>query len=270
MSRNAWTGIGLTTAAVVATVWLAATNQLVLYIHPRYVVFTVVMAVFAAGFLGAAIAVRPTVHDQAEHDEGDDSDDDHDRGSRRQSAREARITARRRVLTVVGGATVVVVSAALLVLPPTTLTSATANQRDISASTVGANTKTLASATRASSGAFSAFTVSDWSALLRQSSDPAFYANKPVDVVGFVTADRNDPDNVFFVTRFVITCCAVDAQPVAVPVYLPDWSSRFRENAWVRVVGGLVSNPSAKSLPPLAVVPSGVAGVAKPASPYLF
>ena len=44
-SYRRWQGVLLIVAALVATVWLAATNQLILYIHPRYVVFTVIMAV---------------------------------------------------------------------------------------------------------------------------------------------------------------------------------------------------------------------------------
>ena len=38
-----WQGIALCVAALVSTVWLAVTNQLILYIHPRYIVFTVIM-----------------------------------------------------------------------------------------------------------------------------------------------------------------------------------------------------------------------------------
>ena len=46
-SLRRWWGVILILVAVCATVWLAATQQLVLYIHPRYVVFTVIMAVIA-------------------------------------------------------------------------------------------------------------------------------------------------------------------------------------------------------------------------------
>ena len=52
-----WKGVALAALGVVATLWLAATGRLGLYIHPRYFVFTVIMAVVAVVVLVAAFAV---------------------------------------------------------------------------------------------------------------------------------------------------------------------------------------------------------------------
>jgi putative membrane protein len=175
-----------------------------------------------------------------------------------------------KVVTVVGGALTLVLALGMLVVPPATLSSATAIQRDVSSTTIGANTQTLSSASSASKATYAKFTVLDWSSLLRQTSDPGFYTGKPADVVGFVTPDSDDPANLFYLTRFVITCCAVDAQPTAVPVYLPGWKSKFTANDWLRVSGAFVSDPSTKSSAQIALVPSKVAAVAKPSQPYLF
>ena len=127
-------------------------------------------------------------------------------------------------------------------------------------------------AASSSDAAFAKFTVLDWASLLRQTSDLAFYDGKPVDVTGFITADPDDPQNVFYVSRFVITCCAVDAQPVGVPVYSPNWSDSYAVDDWVEVTGSFGANQSSRSTQPLAVQPSvdGIVGIEEPDDPYLF
>ncbi|HEV7949157.1 MAG TPA: TIGR03943 family protein, partial [Glaciihabitans sp.] len=125
-------------------------------------------------------------------------------------------------------------------------------------------------AENASEGAFATFTVLDWASLLRQTSDTAFYADKPVDVTGFITEDADDPDNVFYVSRFVITCCAVDAQPVGVPVYMPGWRDEMALDDWVQLTGQFVANPSTSSAQQIALAPESVTPVGEPSEPYLF
>ncbi|MCY7413295.1 MAG: TIGR03943 family protein, partial [Salinibacterium sp.] len=44
--------------AVAATLWLAVADELVLYIHPRYIVFTVIMASLAVVFVIASAFMR--------------------------------------------------------------------------------------------------------------------------------------------------------------------------------------------------------------------
>ena len=240
--------------SIVATIWLALTGQLVLYIHPRYVVFTVVMAVLGLVFVLASIARRADPDGDDEHD--------HEHAERRS----------RRLAVLSGTATVVALTVAgtLLVLPPTTLSSATAQQRDINSTGVGAGTRDVDEAAASSDGAFAKFTVLDWASLLRQTSDSSFYDGKPADVIGFITADEDDPDNMFYLTRFVVTCCAVDAQPVGVPVYLPDWKTSFSADEWVQVNGGFVTNPSDRSGEAIALIPDDIAEVEQPSEPYLF
>ena len=232
---------------VVATLWLAATNQLILYIHPRYVVFTVIMAVIALVFVCASAFLRePHDHDTPP-------------------------TRRQNVLSAAALGLSAVIALGLVVVPPATLSSATLEQRAINDSglsdTQGQSVAAVGSTTDA---AFAKFTVLDWSSLLRQTSELSFFSGKPVDVVGFVSADPDDPDDVFYVTRFVVTCCAVDAQPVGVPVYQPGWSSTLETDEWVRVQGPFASNPSARSRQPLAVMPQGVQQVDQPADPYVY
>jgi len=239
-------GLILALTVVVATLWLGATGQLVLYIHPRYVVFTMIMAALAL-VIGVASFAIPRGHE-------------HDAAANRTS----------RIISVGALALSAVIAAALVIVPPATLTSATVNTREINSTGVGVEVQSVENATSESSAAFAKFTVRDWASLLAQTSDTAFYSGKPVDVAGFITADETDPTNVFYVSRFVITCCAVDAQPVGVPVYAPNWADDYELDSWVRVTGSFVANPSSASEQPIALEPDTVEPIGTPDEPYLF
>lgn len=246
-SLRRWWGVILILVAVSATVWLAATQQLVLYIHPRYVVFTVVMAVIALVIGVLSVAVRPA------DTEG---------------------TAPRRGWSRVVGGLALFLSGAmaltLVLVPPTTLSSATASQRDIVGSTVGSDSQNVDEVENADDELIASFTVVDWASLLRQTSDPNFYANKKADVVGFITPSEDDPSNIFYVSRFTVTCCAVDAQPAGVAVYAPDWQNEFEVDAWIEIVGSFEINPSSRSDLPLVLVPEKMTAVERPSEPYLY
>lgn len=241
-------GLVLLAACIVSTLWLTITGQLGLYIHPRYFVFTGIMAVIGLVATVAGFALRPA--DAAE-------EHDHDHGS-------AALGGSGGVVAAVVMVTVV----AVLVLPPRTLTQSTVTQRALNSSTVASDAAPDQELLGTSD--FSTLGVKDWSQLLAQTTDPTFFTSKSVDITGFVSADPDDPDDVFYVTRFVVTCCAVDAQPVGVPVYQPGWKSTLQTDEWVRVTGPFASNPSAKSRQPLAVMPQGVQQVDQPADPYVY
>lgn len=256
-----WRGILLSLIGIAATVWLAATGQLGLYIHPRYFVFTVTMAVIAAVVLVLAFALRPgAVHT---HDAAEAEVEATDRHPRRQ--------------TWWAGASLVLVvttGVALLVLQPTTLTSATVEQRDMNGSVVaGAGSSgaiDLDASGAIGDGTDAELTVKDWAGLLRQGADATALSGRTAELVGFVTPNADDPENVFYVARFVITCCAVDAQPVGVPVYQPGWRDLVQTDDWVRVTGPFVDNPSINSMEPTVVAPRELAATEQPGDPYVY
>ena len=79
-----------------------------------------------------------------------------------------------------------------------------------------------------------------------------------------------DPADGFYVTRFLITCCAVDAQPIGVLVRLPGWQERFAEGRWVRVSGAFAANPDVESPEPVVLTSVTVTGIATPRDPYVY
>ena len=118
-----WQGVAFAAVVIVATLWLAATSRLNLYIHPRYIVFTVVMAVIGLAFVIAACA-RRLVDTANEHEH------EHDDPDKTGPLPGSRVRTRR-ALSIVGMSVTAILALGLIVVPPATLTSATAGQRAI-------------------------------------------------------------------------------------------------------------------------------------------
>jgi uncharacterized repeat protein (TIGR03943 family) len=248
-----WQGLALSLVAVIATVWLGITGQLGLYIHPRYYVFTLIMAGIALALIIGAFAV---VSRGDEHD-----GHDHPEPTRRSGMIASVLVAAFTVLVITGS------MGALLIVPPATLTSAAVEQRSINGSS---NTLTNAGNTDTAATNTSNYTVKDWATLMRQGIGADTLAGKAATLTGFVTADPDDPDNVFYIARFVITCCAVDAQPVGVPVYQPGWSGTYKTDSWVTATGTFETNPSVLSTATTVLAPTTLAAVPQPAVPYVY
>ena len=69
---------------------------------------------------------------------------------------------------------------------------------------------------------------------------------------------------------YFLTCCVVDAQPIGVPVYAPDWRHRYAPNSWLEITGEFIENPDADSLHKIVLKPSRIQSVAPPWEPYVY
>jgi len=268
-----WRGIALSLLGIVATLWLAATGQLGLYIHPRYFVFTVVAAVLTAVIVIASFAILPSTEDDSEHDH--DHEDEHDfLGTDEEAAlsHSHKPPALRRAGTVLWSVSTTLIVAgafvALILLPPQSLSTGDVQASDLNTTTLSSP---LSDAGPELAGSDSqSFTVADWAGVLRQGADTQYLAGKTADVIGFVTPDSEDPENVFYIARYVVSCCAVDAQPVGVPVYQPGWQDAYPAESWVQIVGGFDENIASSSTAAIVLVPDSVTMVDEPSEPYLF
>ncbi|RDH98663.1 putative repeat protein (TIGR03943 family) [Curtobacterium sp. AG1037] len=264
----AYLGLGSVLAVALCTLWLAAVGHLDLYINPRYDVFTIVLAAVAvpAAVAGLVVVARGHGH---RHDVGaDDDHGDHHDGHGGHGASTA--PTRRRVLgRVLGGAAALVtvgVTVAMLVLPPATLSARTAQQRSVDTPTLSNATGTQDVALLGSAGVdTSQYGVKDWAAVIRQTTDTSSLVGKPVRLTGFVVPGA---DGTFTLTRFVISCCAVDAQPVGLGVVtdgtMPD------ADQWVRVEGKLAANPDPSADARIVIRAASVTRIAQPSDPYEY
>ena len=259
-------------SALILVFWFS--GQLSFFIHPRYNLFTVIMTSIAVVAALASLVMSSKVRSRAPRSpsslpvtvgaERHDHDHEHD-----DHGVDVPTTTLGRLTAVVAASISVVALALLVILPPTTLSTVTVENRAINQAALGDTEAAFAEAQGGEEATFLAFTVREWAGILRQTQDPTFFQGKPVDVVGFVVVDPENPGT-FFVTRFVVSCCSVDAQPVGVPVYEPGFEEAFPAESWVRVVGEFVLNPDPSSTHPLVLRPREILLTEQPREPYLF
>jgi uncharacterized repeat protein (TIGR03943 family) len=166
------------------------------------------------------------------------------------------------------GSLFIVVAAVLglLILPPSPLTAEAANQRDLNHSGTLSRYQTN-DLLKSDPGTFN---VRDWASLLRYSpAGEEYFSGKTATVTGFITADPKDPTNVLYVTRFVVSCCTVDAQPVGVPVREPGWQKQYKTGNWITATGGFGNNPNPDSTNAILMTDAVIAPTAEPQRPYL-
>jgi len=277
-----WRGILLATLLTVATVWLALSGRLGLYIHPRYFVFTVVMvaiggvAVLAAFLIGRrgdthahAPAHAPAPAPAPAPDDPPPSSHmllpitpvDHVSSA---SAREEHV-GWRGAAAVAGSVVIVLVAAvALVALPPTTLSASLAGDREVNASIdTGDDAPVLVG------GDTSAFTVKDWAVLIRQGGSDAVLRSADPTIMGFIVPIEGSSDS-FSVARYSITCCAVDAQPFGVTVVMPGWQDSLEAGQWVEASGRFIENPDAAAANGWVLESSATVAIEEPSDPYVF
>jgi uncharacterized repeat protein (TIGR03943 family) len=251
----AYLGLGSVLAVALCTLWLALAGHLDLYINPRYSVFTIVLAAVAVPASVAGLVVVARGH---EHRHDDEEHEQRPGGA-------GRLT--RVVLGGVAALVTIGVTAAMLVLPPTTLSARTAQQRSVDSATLSNATGSEAAVSLLGSGSVdtSEYGVKDWAALIRQTTDTTSLVGKQVRLSGFVVPGS---DGSFTLTRFVISCCAVDAQPVGLGVVtngtVPD------EDQWVTVTGALAANPDQSADARIVIKAATVKKIAQPKDPYEY
>src|SRR5215218_10341890 len=255
----------------VYTLSLYYNQQLTFYIHPRYITFTVALNAIslvacAVGFLVAAwrMGKTPSKSGTAVASPGSSL------GSASSGGWRLSFTVLVAVLVLI----------AAYALPARTLSSGTADQRSANFNSIqaqpsgsgagsGAGSSTAGGDTLALFGAdTSRLTVADWALAFNLRSTPASYVGKEVDVVGFVFHPKGTPEDVFYVSRFSVTCCAVDARPLGVPVYSPGWQEEFEEDSWVHLTGSFAETGEDIS-EPVVVTPKNIEPTEQPEHPYV-
>jgi uncharacterized repeat protein (TIGR03943 family) len=273
----AYLGLGSVLAAALCTLWLALVGHLDLYINPRYSVFTVVLAAVGvpasiAGLVATARGYGHTHGDDADGHHADEHDADADADADAHQPRPGRGRAVRLALSGAAAVVTIGVTVAMLVLPPTTLSARTAQQRSVDSATLSNATGSESAVQLLGSEGVdtSEYGVKDWAALIRQTTDTTALVGKQVELTGFVVPGD---DGSFTLTRFVISCCAVDAQPVGLGVVTGDGDGAGTvpdEGQWVTVRGALAANPDQSADARIVVKAAKITDIAQPEDPYEF
>lgn len=100
-----------------------------------------------------------------------------------------------------------------------------------------------------------------------RSSNARYLAAHDVRVLGFVTPDDKGRPHRFLLTRFRIGCCAADAVPLQLDVFVPSGQRIPPKNHWAEVTLRLV-RPLPKDALTTQVHASRIEPVGKPDQPY--
>lgn len=218
--------------AAAAIVYLGVTNQLALYIHPRYIIFTITLSAIAA-VLGSIEGGGRTKHKHS--------------------------------TKLATNFPLIVLLVVMLVLPARSLTSATASQR-LGDSEPQASPQAQSSE-QLFTGSSKGLTVADWSRLLASNQRESYYVNKPARVSGFVFDNGLGSDH-FLLGRFILTCCAVDARPVGVAVSVENWPQSYEQDEWLEITGEFRLAETANGQG-LVLIPDEIIPIQQPENPYV-
>ena len=244
------TGGGLLACGYI--IFIAVRGQLGFYIHPRYHLLAVVAAM-AGGMLLLLDIVLQLRHNSA--------------GKRRASARPAPAkhpAKPRRKIPILSIVTASILALAI-VLPPRPLSSSSAANRATSGpmSTTGRCDKPEQLDDRPIS-------MNRWRSAFDDCPNDNFFDGVTIDVTGFVARDPSGfYDNRYFeLSRFVISCCAVDSTPISILVKAPD-AERYRDNQWLQVRGQIKRELSGGRAVYVLTNPT-ITPTTEPANPYEF
>ncbi|RFP61044.1 MAG: TIGR03943 family protein [Limnothrix sp. CACIAM 69d] len=109
----------------------------------------------------------------------------------------------------------------------------------------------------------------EWVRTLEVYPEPEAYRNQPVNISGFVTKVEGYPADVFWISRFTITCCAADAYPIGLPVRRPANMPAYPPDTWLEIQGRMAVD-EIKGERVLSIAPQTMRPIPVPKNPYEF
>lgn len=231
---------------------IAVRGQLGFYIHPRYHLLTVVATV--AGSMLLLLDIILELHYNLA-------------GKRRASA--GATTAEhpekpRRKISLLSIITTGILILAI-VLPPRPLSSSSAANRATSGPT-----STTGHCGKPEPLDGKPVSMNRWRSAFDDCPNDSFFDGITIDVTGFVARDPSGfYDNRYFeLSRFVISCCAVDSTPISIFVKTPD-AERYHNNQWLQVRGQIKRELSGGRAVYVLTNPT-ITPTTEPTNPYEF
>lgn len=231
----------LSAGVCVAILVVAVRGDLGLYIHPRYNVFTVLMILVAALLLvSAAAQYKYKKQTSIEYNHFGEL-----------------LLLFGRWFMAKGAWVSLLVIALLIFVPPKPLLSAAADRKQM--------TEYEMDYIETSEWFYHPESVYQLSSVLQLDSGREAQLGEEFTLTGFVRKDT-DP-NIMNVSRFVVSCCTVDARPATIAIYYPGWEDEFAIDQWIKVSGELeMVNTGVGQRPVLQ--PDEVNRIDQPKDPY--
>lgn len=217
---------------------LSVRDQLNFYIHPRYQTFTLIMAIVGIVFLTIDITLQL-------------------KDSKKVSSK----TKRRISPASLIGAVILLLA---YIIPPAALSPSSVAQRE---SPTPATTDSFCAMPTPSNGQTD-ISINRWRSALRSCNQANFFSGKNITVIGFVSRDilQSYGYDYFYVTRYLISCCAVDSVPVKLLVDNAH-SHNHQDGTWIRVSGVLLQK-IVNGKPEYVITNSQVTTTRQPSQPY--
>jgi uncharacterized repeat protein (TIGR03943 family) len=152
-----------------------------------------------------------------------------------------------------------------LIITPKLFTSHAAIQRGVSTEAVTV-TRSQAQSFRATVKP-EAKTLVDWVRTLNTYPEPDAYLGQKMNINGFVFYPKDLPNQYLMLSRFVITCCAADAYPVALPVKFIGTRQTYPQDGWFQVKGKAIVETFSGNRQ-LVIEASEIKSIATPKNPY--
>lgn len=113
------------------------------------------------------------------------------------------------------------------------------------------------------------YELADWIRRINIDPDLSKYDGKEVNVSGFVYVNDQTATDQFFIARYRVACCAVDAIPVGLVVNKDSWKHDYQVDAWVRVRGRFeIANVNDQRS--LVIIPEVIEPTEVPDVPYIY
>ena len=110
--------------------------------------------------------------------------------------------------------------------------------------------------------------VLDWIKVFNYEKDLTPFLGQQASVIGFVYRDEQLSEDQFYVSRFVVSCCAADGFAIAMVAEWPE-AGVLEQDAWVLVKGPISSiTLNGRAVP--VIEAESVQNVPIPEQPYLF
>jgi uncharacterized repeat protein (TIGR03943 family) len=110
-------------------------------------------------------------------------------------------------------------------------------------------------------------TLIEWVRTISAYPEPDAYKGQKVKLTGFAVHAPDQPDNIFLITRFVITCCAADVYPVSLPIKVADSRSNYPPDRWF-LVEGQADVETTNGKRQVVILASNITAIAEPKNPY--
>ncbi|MDJ0591411.1 MAG: TIGR03943 family protein [Pleurocapsa sp. MO_226.B13] len=175
-----------------------------------------------------------------------------------------------------GSSLLLIVAIAGLLIPPKILTSQTAIKRGVGEIPLtSSQPQAFRTATKPQERS-----LIEWIRTINAYPEPDAYSGQPANITGFALHLEELPDNYLLLSRFVITCCAVDAYPIGIPIKLETSRSNYPPDTWWEIEGKMIAEtlPTRKRLDSdrvgkqrsVVLAADSIKSIPTPADPYSY